>query len=175
MSMKTALFALLVVLVTVGCRLDAETDPGVSPTATTDGLVAPEDSVLRALLAQYTTVRLDADLSGLSDSTRRMIPYLIEAAKAMDEVFWTQAYGERDSLLASLDSEAARRYARINYGPWDRLDGNAPFLPGAEAKPPAHEPNHTRPSRKWEPRRRPVPRGVCRAARASRRLPPRCR
>ncbi|MEL6616944.1 MAG: Zn-dependent hydrolase, partial [Bacteroidota bacterium] len=131
-----ALLALPLALLAVlaGCR--AESAPAVSPTATTDGLSPEEDSVLVAKLAQYTTVRLDADLSGLSDSTKAMIPLLIQAAEAMDEVFWMQAYpGEKDSLLASLDSEAARRYVRINYGPWDRLDGDAPFLPGVGPKP----------------------------------------
>lgn len=137
--MKPVLLGLLAVAALLGCRLNAETAPDVSPTATTDGLegaLTPGDSVLRARLAQYTTVRLDPDLSGLSDSTRRMIPYLIEAAQAMDEVFWIEAYGRRDSLLAALPSEAARRYVQINYGPWDRIDGNAPFLPAAGPKPP---------------------------------------
>lgn len=135
MKLSLILAALAVPLaVLVGCR--AESAPQVSPTATTDGLSAEEDSVLVQKLAQYTTVRLDADLSALSDSARRMIPHLIEAAEAMEEVFWMQAYpGDKDSLLASLDSEAARRYVQINYGPWDRLDGNAPFLPGVGPKP----------------------------------------
>ncbi len=128
------LLPLAALAVLAGCR--AESAPSVSPTATTDGLTPQEDSVLVAKLAQYTTVRLDADLSGLSDSTRAMIPLLIQAAQAMDEVFWMQAYpGDKDSLLASLDSEAARRYVEINYGPWDRLDGNTPFLPGVGPKP----------------------------------------
>ena len=135
--MKTApLAALAALLLLVGCRLEAATDEGPSPTATTDGLEASEDSLLLDKLAQYTTVRLSANLTELSDSTRLMIPYLIEAAKAIDEVFWVQAYGNRDSLLAGLESEAARRYARINYGPWDRLDGNAPFLDGFGTKAP---------------------------------------
>ena len=133
--MKLPLAALAVSLaVLAGCR--AESAPAVSPTATTDGLSAEEDSVLVGKLAQYTTVRLDADLGALSDSARMMIPHLIRAAEAMDEVFWMQAYlGDADSLLSSLDSEAARRYVQINYGPWDRLDGDAPFLPGVGPKP----------------------------------------
>ena len=127
---------LLALLVLAGCRVEGAAD-GPSPTATTDGLeaVAPEDSVLMDKLGQYTTVRLTADLGQLSDSTRQMIPYLIEAARAMEEVFWMQAYGDRDSLFAGL-SEPARRYVEINKGPWDRLDGNAPFLPGTDAKSP---------------------------------------
>ena len=126
---------LTAVLLVAGCELNAQPD-GPSPTATTDGIEAAsaQDSTLRDLLGQYTTVRLDADLSGLSDSTRAMLPHLIAAARAMDDVFWVQAYGDRDSLMSGL-SEAARRYATINAGPWDRLDGNAPFLPGVAAKP----------------------------------------
>jgi len=38
-------------------------------------------------LAQYTPVRLTADLSGLSERERRMIPLLIEAAQEMDTIF----------------------------------------------------------------------------------------
>ena len=41
-------------------------------------------------LAQYTPVRLTADLSGLSQRERRMIPLLIEAAQEMDSIFWRQ-------------------------------------------------------------------------------------
>lgn len=119
-----------------GCRLESRSDnSSVSPTATTDGLEAPEDSLLLDHLAQYTTVQLTADLSGLSDSTRQMIPLLIEAARSMDEVFAYQAYGNLDSLLTTLPSEAARRYTQINYGPWDRLDGDAPFIDGFGEKP----------------------------------------
>ena len=127
---------LVLALLALGaCQFAEETD-GVSPTATTDGLdaVSPEDSTLLALLGQYTTVRLEADLSGLSDSTRAMLPHLIAAARAMDDVYWMQAYGDRDSLLAGL-SEPARRYVTINKGPWDRVDGNTPFLPGVGEKP----------------------------------------
>ncbi|MEM6285601.1 MAG: Zn-dependent hydrolase [Bacteroidota bacterium] len=135
--MRLAVFA-LAVLLGGGCQLPEAGDTGgVSPTATTDGLemASAQDSVLRDLLGQYTTVRLGADLSGLSDSTRQMIPHLIAAARAMEEAFWVQAYGDRDSLLAGL-REPARRYAMLNKGPWDRLDGNAPFLPEAGEKPP---------------------------------------
>ncbi|HEX8694242.1 MAG TPA: hypothetical protein VF746_17610 [Longimicrobium sp.] len=95
---------------------------------------APTDSIDR-LLARYTTVRLTTDLSGLSDNERRMIPLLIDAAREMDAVFWMQAYGSRDSLLARVTDPRVRRYVEINYGPWDRLAGDAPFLAGAGAKP----------------------------------------
>lgn len=90
---------------------------------------------VEAGLARYTTVKLDADLSALSDRERRMLPYLVDAARAMDDVFWVEAYGDRDALLRALPNDAARRLADINFGPWDRLADNEPFVAGVGARP----------------------------------------
>jgi hypothetical protein len=84
----------------------------------------------------YATVVLQADLSHLSDSQRKMIPLLIQAAEIMDELFWLQTWGDSDSLLAAISDPDTRRFAEINYGPWDRLDGDKPFLDGVGPKPP---------------------------------------
>ncbi len=86
-------------------------------------------------LAQYTSVRLTADLSGLSDRERRMIPLLIQAVQEMDTIFWQQVYPARDSLLGAIADSATQRYVLLNYGPWDRLDGNAPFVAGVGHRP----------------------------------------
>src|SRR5215211_5299641 len=86
-------------------------------------------------LAQYTPVRLTADLSGLSERERRMIPPLIEAAQEMDTIFWQQVYPARDSLLATVRDSATREYVILNRGPWDRLDNNAAFVPGVGPRP----------------------------------------
>ncbi|MGH9388330.1 MAG: dipeptidyl-peptidase 3 family protein, partial [Vicinamibacteria bacterium] len=94
---------------------------------------APVDAAAR--LSRYTTVRLSTDVEALTDSERKMIPHLVRAAEAMDRTYWEQAYGDKEKLLSSLDSEAARRYAEINFGPWDRLDDNEPFVEGFEDKP----------------------------------------
>ncbi len=90
----------------------------------------------RAKLEDYVTVKLTADLSGLSDSQREMLPLLVQAAQVMDGLFWQQAYGDRETLLGGIEDPDARRFAEINYGPWDRLDNNRPFLPGVGPKPP---------------------------------------
>jgi hypothetical protein len=88
-----------------------------------------------AKLTKYTEVTLTADLGTLTEKERRMIPLLIDACQAMDEIFWLEAYGDKAKLLAGITDPALRDFAGINYGPWDRLDGNAPFLPGVGAKP----------------------------------------
>jgi len=110
-----------------GCQGDSS-KAGASPPKT-------GDTPIERKLAQYTTVRLTTDLEKLSENERRMIPLLIDAARSMDAIFWRQAYGNRDSLLQSIKDPATRRYAEINYGPWDRLDDNAPFVEGVGPKP----------------------------------------
>lgn len=92
-------------------------------------------SPMEEKLTDYKQVRLTTDLSSLSENEKKMIPKLIEAAKIMDQLFWYEAFGNNDSLMTSLSDEAAKKYVAINYGPWDRLDGNKPFLEGFGPKP----------------------------------------
>lgn len=86
-------------------------------------------------LAGYAPVKLTADLSGLSEKEKQMIPLLIEAANIMDELYWQQSYGNKDSLLNSIKDSASREFARINYGPWDKLNNDSPFIAGFGQKP----------------------------------------
>ena len=97
--------------------------------------IRTDASTIHDRLAKYTPVRLTTDLNILTERERRMVPLLIEAAQAMDEVFWSQAYGDKTKLLGSISDPDVRRFAEINYGPWDRLDGNTPFVPGVGPKP----------------------------------------
>jgi hypothetical protein len=83
----------------------------------------------------YAPFTLNADLSALTPSERKMLSLFIDAAVIMDDLFWQQAYGDKEGLLRGLKDPQARRFAEINYGPWDRLAGNAPFVPEAGAKP----------------------------------------
>lgn len=106
-----------------GCQSPSSPDTDEAPST---------DSVYRS----YATVSLDADLSDLSDDQTERVSLFIEAAQAMDAIFWEQAYGNRDSLFQTIEDSETRRYAALNYGPWDRLHDHEPFLEGAGAKPP---------------------------------------
>ena len=128
-AVRTAVLATGLSVALLGCN------GAPAPEGETAEPTAEAASPGAALVAKYKRVGLTTDTSVLSDAQRQMIPLLIEAADAMDGVFWRQAYGDRDALLASIDDADLRRFAEINYGPWDRLDGNAPFIEGVEAKP----------------------------------------
>jgi len=84
----------------------------------------------------YAEFTLTTDLSYLSDNQREMIGLLIGASQIMDDLFWRQAYGDgyRD-WLASIGVDEVRRFAELNYGPWDRLDDDKPFMDGVGDKP----------------------------------------
>ncbi len=86
-------------------------------------------------IANFEEVTLTTDLSWLSENEREIIRILMKAADIMDDIFWTQSYGEKDHLLNNLDNRYAREYAKIHYGPWDRLDANRAFVPGYDDKP----------------------------------------
>ncbi len=77
----------------------------------------------------YKEVTLSADLSHLSNNQKQMLSLLIDASKIMDDLFWQQAFSQdKQTFLASIKDEKVRRFAEINYGPWDRLDGDKVFL-----------------------------------------------
>lgn len=92
-------------------------------------------SSMQALVDQYATVRLTADLSHLSDNDKQLVRLLIEAVQHMEPAYWHQTYGdETDALALAGDDEATRRFIEINMGPWDRLRDNEPFIDGVGPK-----------------------------------------
>jgi len=120
-------------LVLAGCQ--GKTEAADVPT-TTPGSEAAARS---AKLAQFAPVRLTADLTGLTPSERRMLPKLIDAASAMDTIFWRQLYPARDSLLGTLSDSSLRRLIVVNAGPWDRFDNDSPLVPAVGPRPPGAE------------------------------------
>ncbi|NOU61736.1 Zn-dependent hydrolase [Marinifilum caeruleilacunae] len=85
------------------------------------------DTVIQRKLANYAEVKLSADLTSLSADQIKLFSHLIKAADAIDELYWLQAYGNKNALLESITDPDMKQYAKINYGPWDRLDGFKPF------------------------------------------------
>ena len=84
----------------------------------------------------FVKVELTTDLSILSENERKMIPLLIDVAKIMDDIYWTEAYGDKKNLMKSLDDQNLKDFIKINYGPWERLDGNKSFINEIGKKPP---------------------------------------
>ncbi len=89
-----------------------------------------------ALANQYAKVTLTTDISHLSDNEVKMLDMLFEVGKIMDDIYWTENLGgDKDEFLSKIQDPNARKYAEINYGPWDQLDNRRIFIPGYDAKP----------------------------------------
>ncbi len=86
-------------------------------------------------LALWKEVKLNSDISFLSENQKLIVKKLIKASEIIDSIYWKQVYPYSiDSLLSEKDS-LTLQYIKLNYGPWDRLDGNKPFVKGIGEKP----------------------------------------
>jgi hypothetical protein len=86
-------------------------------------------------LAGYEKVRLTTDVSKLTEKEKRMIALFMQAAQIMDDLYWQQCFGNKDSLLNSVTDEKAKQFIIMNYGPWDKLNNDTPFIAGVGTKP----------------------------------------
>jgi hypothetical protein len=120
-----AVLACLAAITLTGCGAGSPPEATIPTPVTTEP--RPE------IYAEFT---LTADLSDYTEGQRKMIALLVEAAQIMDQLFWKQAYGDDyEAWLASIGVAETRRFADQNYGPWDRLDDEKPFIAGVGAKP----------------------------------------
>ncbi len=124
--MKKIILCSMVILLTFSCKEEKKEEPMNEE---------PTQSEMQKKLDKYVSVKLTSDVSKLSENERKMIPLLIKAADKMNDLFWYEAYGAKDSLLNSISDEDIKKFSKINYGPWDRLDGNEPFVEGVGPKP----------------------------------------
>jgi len=109
--------------------------PQTKESETKQAMYTVDSSYVAQKLSEFASVQLTADLSGLSEKEKQMLPLLFDAAKIMDDLFWLQAFGNKEDLLSKMPNEAARKFAEINYGPWERLNGNTPFIKEFGTKP----------------------------------------
>ncbi|MEI8173342.1 MAG: Zn-dependent hydrolase [Deltaproteobacteria bacterium] len=94
-----------------------------------------EDALMGAKVNEFATVKLTTDLSALTEKEKQMIPILIDIAQIMDELYWEQTLGDKAAFLDSIKGENTKKFAMINYGPWERLNDNKSFIENYGEKP----------------------------------------
>ena len=124
------IIALLVLIVLFSCKEDKEARKPVKQVTSEENLTDMERN-----LSKYVPFKLTSDLSVLTENEQKMLPLLIKAADKMNALFWYEAYGNKQELLSNIEDDATKQFVEINYGPWDRLDGNKPFVKGIGEKP----------------------------------------
>ncbi len=95
---------------------------------------------IKERLAKFAPTEITYDENLLNDEQKQVLEKLVMAAKAIDTIFWKQASHVGLEILQNFenaDHPAAKdfvRYLTINFGPFDRLDENKPFI-GTDPKP----------------------------------------
>ena len=111
-------------------QVETKKTSSVKPKETTQ-----ENNEIQQKINLYAKVKLTTDVSKLSEKEKKMIPLLIKAVKVMDDLFWYETYGDKDELFSKITDPYTKTFAEINYGPWDRLEDNKPFVKGIGPKP----------------------------------------
>jgi hypothetical protein len=104
---------------------------------------AEEVTMLKEKIAKFAPTELKYDSSTLDEREKIVVEKLYLASKIMDELFLDQVYSKNFEIRKSLMEQAATGSEKaklelelftIMFGPFDRLDHNAPFI-GTEKKP----------------------------------------
>ncbi|HEY6437215.1 MAG TPA: peptidase, partial [Ignavibacteriaceae bacterium] len=99
-----------------------------------------EITMLKEKINKFAPTELKYDSSLLDEREKIVVEKLYQAAKIMDEIFLEQVYSQNDEIKASLmketteESKLQLELFNMMFGPFDRLDHDAPFI-GTEKKP----------------------------------------
>jgi hypothetical protein len=133
---RPLLLAAVLTIALGGCQRDAGDGGAPAGTGGAPAEATPTASYGEQHAGDYATVALKADLSAFDADGKRMIALLIQASQVMDDLYWRQSWdGDRAELLAKAPDAATRDWIGLNFGPWDRLNADAPMLPGIGPRP----------------------------------------
>ena len=91
---------------------------------------------MKKKVEQYAPFVLKYDIGQLSREEAELVGIFIQIADVMDDIYWEQAFGQDNrKKLRELTDPYMRQFAEIQYGAWDRLDAEKPFIPGYGPKP----------------------------------------
>ena len=82
-------------------------------------------------LKVYATYDIDVPWQLIGEQNKPALQKLYEAARIMDELFLRQVWARNAELRDEIGRRGNPDYLRFfwrNFGPWDRLDANAPVL-----------------------------------------------
>ena len=114
--MKKAFILISIILMSASCATRSENE-------------------LKEKVESYAVVEVTSPLyDALSENDKKIVALFREAADIMDGLFWKQTFGDK-TLIDALPEGYAKDYAMINYGAWDHLDNNSPFIEGYGEKP----------------------------------------
>lgn len=121
---KPTFLTILVFMLLVGCNQNPKTVTNQN-----------DNTIIMQKAEEFASFKLTTDLSVLTENERQILPLLFEVADIMQEIYWTEAFGNKDELFDKYKDESLVKFLNINYGPWERLNDNISFIPDFENKP----------------------------------------
>lgn len=134
---------LLIAMPALAAAPAAPTAQTAPPAAKEPAVSLPDLARLQQMTARFAVTPLKVDVSRLSAGDRKALVKLIEASRALDELFMKQLWAGNAQAFASLKldtsplGKARSLYYRMNRGPFSSLDEHAAFVPGVPARKPA--------------------------------------
>jgi len=96
-----------------------------------DTVSAQSDKPIEGRLAVYAPVKISVPWELLDKNETAALENIYRAAVVMDEIFLRQVWKgnvELRKALISKDKMKELKFFEINFGPWDRINGNEPFI-----------------------------------------------
>jgi len=145
--MRAALLTVSIMALACACGRDraAEAPPAPPPSVSGPAIdaasleIAPRDR-LEAMRAQFAVIDMAPDLSFLTKEEKEVVNLLNEAGDIMSALYRRQVSEENAPLRVAIaagdhpDKELLLNLFDLNFGPWDSLDHDKPFI-GAGEKP----------------------------------------
>ena len=109
-------------------------DPDVKPDGKQEELVFAKE--IEARLARFAPTDVDFDDKLVPDDLKPVLKKLVHAGQVMDDIYLEQVSADNPGLRVRLAEQKAPAsvidYFDIMFGPWDRLNGDEPFIGAAE-------------------------------------------
>ena len=111
-----------------------DTDNKTAKTDSEKGFAHMEATEVARRQKQFVPVRIEWDQGLLNEAEKELVRTLVRAARVVDHIFWIQAspdgleWRKKLAQLRDPESRTLFHYLMTNYGAYDRLDDNAPFL-----------------------------------------------
>ena len=84
-------------------------------------------------LDEFAPIQIGSSfVEGISENGREVLNYFRLASSEVDNIYWDQNFGDKTQLEAL--PRVAKEFAEVNYGPWNRIDGQA-FAQGWDERP----------------------------------------
>src|SRR5262250_938234 len=140
---RVASFAFLIVSVLIGSLLTSCKSPDNNSSANTASIAAALGVVpdLDARLAKFKPLDMPLNRSALSAREQQLVGKLVDAANAIEQIYWRQSDPEGLALYAKLEKsqdpldQRVLRFLKINGSRYDLIDELKPFV-GKQPAPP---------------------------------------